>query len=88
MKPFYQSPASVTDHHAQSAIAMIMVILWVVKMTAILYYKIAQSVFLCPLSPPKRLYVRRRNLACRRMTMLSYTWAGSFVDRGHRWEDN
>ena len=36
----------------------------------------------CVLSPPKRLDVRRRNLARRRVTMLSYTWAGSNVNRG------
>jgi len=36
----------------------------------------------CVLSPPKRLDVRRWNLARRRVTMLSYTWAGSNVNRG------
>jgi len=51
-------------------------------------YKIAQSVFVCPLSPPKRLDLQWPKLACRRVPTLSYTWAGSFVHRGHRLVEN
>jgi len=40
------------------------------------------------LSPPKQLDIRWWNLACRCVTTLSYIWAGSFVDWGHRWEEN
>jgi len=43
---------------------------------------------LCYLSPQKRRDIRWWNLACRRVTMLSYIWAGSFVDGGHRWKEN
>ena len=60
--------------------------LWTIE--AIYIYKIAQSVFVCYLSPPKRLDLQRPKLACRRVPRLSYTWAGSFVDRGHHWEEN
>jgi len=63
--------------------------MWDLRFCPSIYiYKIAQSFFVCPLSPPKRLDAWRRNLACRRVTMLSYTWAGSFVDRGHRLVEN
>jgi len=54
----------------------------------ILYYKIAQSLCVCPLSPPKRLDVRRRNLACRREMTMGRTSAGSHIDWGHRWEES
>jgi len=42
----------------------------------------------CPLSPPKRHNIRRRRFVCRRVPTVGYTWAGSFVDGGHRWEEN
>ena len=41
---------------------------------------------LCQLSPVKRCNVRRQNFACGRVPC--NIWAGSYVDRGHRWDEN
>jgi len=54
----------------------------------IIYIIIESWVSICYLSPPKRRDIWWRNLACRCMPTLSCIWAGSFVDRGHRWEEN
>ena len=43
---------------------------------------------ICHLSPLKRRNVWRRNFACGRAPCLCNILAGSYVDRGHRWEEN
>jgi len=47
-----------------------------------------QLPYACPLSPLKLCNVRRRNLACRCKPTVCNTWAGSYVDRSHRCEEN
>jgi len=53
-----------------------------------IYIIIESCLSMCGLSPPKRRDERRRDFACRRVPTLCLTWAGSFVDGGHRWEEN
>ena len=57
-------------------------------MPCIYIYKIAQSVFVCYLSPPKLPDMQRPKLACRRVPTLGRTFVVFYVDRGHRWEEN
>jgi len=42
----------------------------------------------CLLSPLKRLDGRRRTFSCGRVSSLCRTFAGSYFNRGHRWEEN
>jgi len=53
-----------------------------------IYIIIESCLSLCVLSSPKQLNILWQNLACGRVSTLSYTWAGSYFDRGHRWEEN
>jgi len=58
------------------------------RVTSIYIYKIAQSVFVCYLSPRNRLDMQRPKLACRRVPTLGRTFVVFYVDRGHRLEEN
>jgi len=53
-----------------------------------MYIIIENRLSVCWLSPLKRRDVRRRNFACGRAPCVCNIWAGSYVDRGHRWEEN
>jgi len=53
----------------------------------IIYIMFESRPSVCHLSPPKRRDVRRQNFSCGRVPCVCRTWAGSYVDSGHRWEE-
>jgi len=54
----------------------------------IIYIIFESRLSVCHLSPVKRRDVRRRNFACGRVPCVCRTWAGSYVDGGHYWQEN
>ena len=52
-----------------------------------LYIIFESRLSVCGLSPPKPRDVRRWNFTCGCMPCVCRTWARSYVDRGHRWEE-
>jgi len=57
-------------------------------MTRFIYNIIESRLNLCHLSPVKWCNVRRQNFARGRVPCICNIWAGSYVDRGHRSEEN
>jgi len=53
----------------------------------VIYIIIESRLSVC-YSPLKRSDVQRRNFACGRVPCVCNIWAGSYVDRGHRWEES
>jgi len=72
-----------TCHRISSAIASTDLYLY-----TDIYIIIQSRLSIWLLSPLKRRDVRRRNFACRCAPCVCRTWAGSYVDRDHRWEEN
>jgi len=58
------------------------------RQQVVIYNIIESRLSLCHLSPLKRRDVWQRNFARGRVPCVCDIWAGSYVDGGHRWEEN